>query len=161
MTVNEIKLDEMYMSVMPASLENGKIESYLAWEPYISLAYTHQGSVLLYSDEWWEHHPCCVVVTHDDYIKNKPVELNKFLKVHKESTTFLNNNKNESIEILSKKLSIPYNIEYESYDHIEYVSQVNSTFWEGVYKFIGYQKDLGFIKKNISLSSFDFSHLPN
>ena len=73
-TSSEVNLTTLDTPLMPSSLKNGKIDAFVAWEPYATEAnMTSDGDVLLYSDEWWDNHPCCVIVARDDFIKERSI----------------------------------------------------------------------------------------
>ncbi len=59
----------------------------------ISLEMKH---VFMYSRDIWPSYPCCVVIATDKFIKQKPDQLKKFLKVHVEATDYVNTHKNET-----------------------------------------------------------------
>lgn len=146
--------------LMPAALKNGKIGAYVAWEPYVTIAnMTGYGDVLLYSDEWWHNHPCCVVVARDSFIKEHPSELSHLLKIHVKATTFIQNNPEETSEIISRKLGTDVALERESLKHVNFTCYPDQNFTADVEEFMQIQLKLGYINNipdNESLYDFEF-----
>lgn len=164
---NNISSDEVNITIsevpyMPESLLFKKFDAFIAWEPYVSVASLDDNeTILAYSEDIWHFHPCCVVITTDSFAKKEPYNLRKFLKVHTNATDYINDNKEEAALIASKKLGTAYNVEEYGLKHIEFVSIPTNEFITNVYKFIEYQKQLGYIKNNItSHQLFDFKYLP-
>jgi NitT/TauT family transport system substrate-binding protein len=63
--------------------------------------------------------------------------------------------------IVSQKLGTSVQIEEESLKHVEFNMLPPNEFMKNVFKFIDIQKQLGYIKTNVSnVSYFDFSFLP-
>lgn len=160
---SQLNIIEMETPLMPASLKNGKIDAYVAWEPYVTAAnISGYGTVLLYSDEWWSNHPCCVVIASDNFIKNNPSELSRFLKVHVKATTFIENNPEKASEIVSKKLGASLILENESLKHLNYTCCPSQNFTTDVRQFMEIQMRLGYLTRipdNESLYDFEFLSL--
>ncbi len=115
----------------------------------------------MYSEDIWDNHPCCVVITTDKFAKNNPESLRKFLKVHVEATDYMNFHTNETALIISKKLGTNVKVEEEALKHVQFTALPSKEFIANVFKFIAIQKQLGYIKNNTSnVSYFDFSFLP-
>lgn len=164
---NNIRVDEVNITTsevpyMPESLLFKKFDAFIAWEPYVSVASLDDNeTALAYSKDIWQYHPCCVVITTDSFAKKEPDNLRKFLNVHTKATDYINNNREETALITSKKLGTDLEVEEEGLKHIEFVSIPTDEFIANVYKFIEYQKQLGYIKNNItSHQLFDFQYLP-
>lgn len=157
---SEVNIMQQDTPLMLASLKNGKINAYLAWEPYVSEAkINNKGEVLLYSNDWWSNHPCCVVVTSDKFIKTHPDELERFLKVHVRATNFIHNNPDEAIQIISSKLGTNENVQKEAFKHLNLTYDVSGNFTSNVLQFMEIEKKLGYINNipsNESLYDFNF-----
>ncbi len=133
---------------MTASLKNGKIDAYVAWEPYVTAAnMSGYGDVLLYSDEWWYNHPCCVIVTSDSFIEKHPSELSRILKIHVNATSFIENNPEEASEIISRKLGTDISLERESLNHVRFIDGPSQNFTVDVEQFMQIQLKLGYITR--------------
>jgi len=157
---SQISIMELETPLMPASLKNGKIDAYLAWEPYVSSAnITGDGEVQAYSDQWWDDHPCCVIVAREEFIQEDPSQLSRFLKVHQESTLYLENHPQESARIVSEKLGTSIQIQREALKHVQFQYQPDSNFTLNVEQFMKLQQILGYLEtipKNDELYDFRF-----
>ncbi len=147
--------------MMPLGLKEGSFDAYVAWEPFVSMINVYDyGNVLVYSKNIWENHPCCVVVTSDKFIKEKPGKLRKFLKVHVMATQYINEHPNETAAMLYTKMGTSLKIEKEGISEIEYLASYNSEFDQNVLKMVKIQQQMGYIKNNLSYSQiFDFNYL--
>jgi len=159
---NEVNITESEVPFMPKSLFFKKFDGFVAWEPYVSSAVIEgDGNIFLYSEDIWKDHPCCVVITTDDFAKNNLNSLKKFLKVHIEATNYINNHKDETAKIVSQKLGTNITVEKEALKHVQFTAIPSKEFILNVYKLINIQKQLGYIKNNSSnVTYFDFSYLP-
>lgn len=156
-----VNIIESETPLMPASLKNGKIDAYVAWEPYVSEAkITNEGEVLLYSDDWWNDHPCCVVVANDKFIGENPDGIARFLRVHAHATRFIENNPEEAIAIISNKLGTSQEVERESLKHLSLTCFPNDNYTSNVQHFLEIEYKLGYIEDIPSNDSlFDFSFI--
>lgn len=159
---NEVDITTSEVPYMPESLLFKKFDAFVAWEPYVSVASLNDNeTVLAYSEDIWQYHPCCVIIATDSFVKKESHNLRKFLKVHAKATDYINNNKEETALITSKKLGTNLKVEEEGLKHVKFVSVPTDDFITNVYMFIGYQKQLGYIKNNITKDQlFDFKYLP-
>lgn len=150
-SLNDVNIIESEVPYMPRSLLFNKFDAFIAWEPYPSVAKIEENEkVTLYSEDIWNNHPCCVVVTTDNYIKNKINNLKKILKVHIDATNYINFNKDESALIVSKKLGIDIDVEKEGLKHVDFVAVPSDDFIENVFRFVEIQKQVGYIKNNFT-----------
>ena len=105
-STSNVDISSVNIFMIPSTFASHKVDAYIAYEPYASLAeYTGIGNVLMYSDEIMPGHPCCVIVARQDFIDNHPQELQTYLNIHKNTTEFVNNNKNETAKIISTELT--------------------------------------------------------
>ncbi len=161
LNVNDVKIQEMEVPLMPGALKSGEIDGFIAWEPYVSISnLSDSGDLLMYSGDIWSNYPCCVVVAGDSFINKKPELLRKFLKVHVEATDYVNTHKDEAAEIVSKKLGVNFKSEQESVDHVEFVAIPSDQFKADTLKIIDIQKSIGYITNNITSNDvFDLQYL--
>ncbi len=148
---------------MPFSLDEDSFQAYVAWEPFASAGEIYNyGNVLSYSENIWKDHPCCVIISDDDFIKENPDKLSRFLEVHHNATTFINKNPQTNSELMSKKIGLSLEMEKEGIKHIKYISIPDSNFIPNVLKIVQMQQKMGLINNNLSSDQlFDFSYLPN
>lgn len=160
-----VNITEMEVPLMEDALVSGKVDGFVAWEPYVSQAKINgNGKVIMNSNDIWPNNPTCVIVSTDSFIKQKPDRLKKFLKVHIEATEYVNTHKNETAAIVSKKLGTDIDVELEARNHITFIAVPTKEFENNIMKLVDIQKQLGYIKGNETnmLNSFtDFSYLPS
>ncbi len=156
---SNVKIIEQNTPLMLASLKNGKIDAYVAWEPYVSEAkITGKGEVYLYSEDWWDDHPCCVVVARDNYIEENPEDVARFLRVHIRATNYIQNNPDEAIKIISSKLGTSLEVQKEAFKHLVLIYDPSGNYTSNVDQFLEIEKKLGYLNEipsNKSLFNFD------
>ncbi|HSO25769.1 MAG TPA: ABC transporter substrate-binding protein [Methanobacteriaceae archaeon] len=163
---NNISNSEIYyypseVPMMPLGLKEGLFKAYVAWEPFVSLGNDYgYGNILVNSNDIWENHPCCVVVTSTDFINKNPVTLRKFLKVHVQSTEYINNHPEIAIISMAKKMENSEKVEKQAMSNIKYIALPNPEFIKNTLKMVKTQEEMKYINKNISYSQiFDFGYL--
>jgi NitT/TauT family transport system substrate-binding protein len=157
-----VNITEMDVPLMQNALTSGKVDGYVAWEPYVSQAKVDgTGIILMNSDDIWPDIPGCVVIATKSFMTKKPTELQKFLKVHVEATDYVNTHANETVAIVSKKLGTNLNVELEARNHIEFLAVPTPSFENNVLEMIQVQKQLGYVNSNLTIQQlFDNSFLP-
>ncbi|KAF5073506.1 putative aliphatic sulfonates-binding protein [anaerobic digester metagenome] len=162
LNINEVKIHEMEVPLMPGALKSGEIDVFIAWEPYVSISnLSSTGNVFMYSGDIWKNYPCCVVVASESFINKKPELLRKFLRVHMEATDYVNNHKDETAKIVSKKLGVNLKSEEVAVEHVKFVAIPSDQFETDTLKIIDIQKRIGYIKDNITPNEvFDLQYLP-
>ena len=159
-----VNITEMDVPLMQNALTSGKVDGFVAWEPYVSQVKVNgTGRVLMNSNDIWPDIPGCVVIATNSFMTKKPAVLQKFLKVHIEATDYVNTHKNETAAIVSKKLGTNINVELEARNHIEFLAVPTNTFENNVMEMIQIQKQLGYVKSNDTNtlhSIFNLSFLP-
>lgn len=163
LNVNDLNISEMEVPIMQNELTSNETDGFVAWEPYVSQAkFKDNEDVVIYSDRIWPDHPCCVVISTDAFIKNKPDQLRKFLKVHVDATNYINTHKNETAVIVSKKLGTGIDVEKEALDHVKFIAIPDSEFDDNIMKLVVIQKQLGYVKNNLIQDQIlNLSFLPN
>ncbi len=150
-SLDSVNITESEVPYMPRSLLLDKFDAFVAWEPYPSAAKIEDNeTVLAYSEDLWNNHPCCVVVTTDAYIRDDTNKLQKVLKVHSLSTDYINTHQDEAALIISKKLGTDVEVEKEGLNHVEYISKPSEEFIGNVFKMVEIQNKLGYIKKGLN-----------
>jgi NitT/TauT family transport system substrate-binding protein len=150
-TASQVDISSVNIYMIPSTLASHKVDAYISYEPYASLAqYRNIGNILMYSNEIMPGHPCCVIVAREDFINQHPAELQKFLDIHKNSTEFVNNNKNETAQLISGELTTNPELEQMSLSHVVFVSQVDSQFKDKVLNFMNIEEQMGYLKKNMT-----------
>lgn len=158
----DVKYYQSEVPSMPFSLDEKNFQAYVAWEPFVSAGEIYNyGGVLQYSENIWKDHPCCVIVSSNDFLKKNPDKVRTFLEVHENSTNYIINNPEINSELMSKKIGLSPEMEEEGIKHIKYISVPDSNFIQNVLKIVQIQQNMGLINKNLTASQiFDFNYLP-
>jgi NitT/TauT family transport system substrate-binding protein len=161
LTTSDVDISSVDIYMLPSTLASKKVDAYIAYEPYVSLApYRDIGNIMMYSDEIMPGHPCCVIVARQDFIDQHPQELQKFLDIHKNTTEFVNNNQNETAKLISTELTTNPELEMMSLPHVKFVSQVDKAFQDKVINFMNIELQMGYLKKNMTVDQiFDTQFL--
>jgi len=161
---DEIKIEEMEVQVMDENLENDNINAYVAWEPFVSqadISNEDKSEILLYSNEIFSDHPCCVVIATEKFIKSRPQFLRKVLKVHVTATEYLKKNPEELAHILSRKLGTDVELERLGLENVEFIAVPSQDFMEKTLTIHRILKELGYVKNDITIDEiFDLKYLP-
>lgn len=137
--------------MLPDTLASHKVDAYIAYEPFVSLApYRNVGRVLMYSEQIMPGHPCCVVIARQDFIDQHPQELQKFLDIHKNTTEYINSHRNETAYFISTKMITNPEVEQIALTHILFVYKVDKAFQDKVMDFLKLEQKLGYMKKNLT-----------
>lgn len=152
---NNVSIDDLNVSTIKASemndaLEKGEIDGMVTYQPYITLAQKDGNTVLEESSKILPNHPCCVVVASDDFIDNHKEEAKGILDVHKEATSFVNDNikkgsTDEVVKLLPDDVVPDKEVEAESLESYPFTSGMSSNFKEDVDKFQDLEVSLGII----------------
>jgi len=103
MTYKDLSVLEVRSPDMPAQLEVGRLDGYIAWEPYCAKAViAGTGNLLASSGEIWPGHPCCVLVASRSFIARQPNIVEKIVRVHVRATRFIQENPNEAMTIAAR-----------------------------------------------------------
>ena len=158
----DVNIIEMQVPLMPKALEAGRIDGFIAWEPYVSMAEQKgYGHAIAYSRDIWKDHPCCVVIATDQFIKEHPDQLRKFLKIHVEATEYLNSHKDESASIVAKTLGTDPEVEKRAFQNMKFLAVPTGSSIDNVLKFVEIEKQLGYIKKDLKRDDiFNLEYLP-
>lgn len=152
-TPSQVDISSVNIFMLPSTLASKKVDGYIAYEPYVSIApYTDVGKVLMYSEDIMPGHPCCVIVARQDFIDQHPQELQTFLDIHKNSTEFVKGNKNESANLVSEELTSNPELEKTALTHVIFVSQLDADFQNKVLNFMNIEIGMGYLKKNLTSS---------
>jgi NitT/TauT family transport system substrate-binding protein len=161
MTSKDLDILSINIFMLPSTLASKKIDAYIAYEPYVSIApYRNTGNVLMYSDQIMPGHPCCVIVARQDFIDQHPDQLQKFLEIHNNTTKFVINNKNVTAQLISQQIPTNPSLEQISLQHVTFVSEIDTSFQDNVMNFMKIEQQLGYFKSNLTKEQiFDTSFL--
>ncbi len=150
-TQKDVDLISINVFNIPSALAAKKVDAYISYEPFVSISpYRGIGQVLMYSDDIIPDHPCCVIITREDFIQENPQQLNKFLEIHKNSTEYVNTHLNETANILTNELTTNLEVENMSLQHIRFVYAVDKGFQDNVLNFMNIEIKMGYLKVNLT-----------
>lgn len=110
---------------MALNLQTGKIDAYCIWEPFVSRSVVAgTGHILKESKDVWPDHPCCVVVTRNDFLKNNPRLVQSVLAAHQKAVKFTVDNPEESKIIAQKYTKLDAPIIDSALRRVKYVTGV-------------------------------------
>lgn len=152
---------DVEVPLMDESLKSDSVDAFIAWEPYVSQSYlSGDGSLLMYSNDIWPNHPCCVVMANQKFTDKNPQMLRKFLKVHSQATSYVQSHKNETSIIVSQKLGVNKSIASSSLTHVKFTSIPDSEFKKNVNKLAEFMHSLGYLRNNLTDDEiYDFNYL--
>ncbi len=150
MTYKDLNVIEVRCPDMPAQLEIGNLDGYIAWEPYCAQAIVAgTGKILLSSSDIWPGHPCCVLVASRSFIKSQPDAVEKIVRAHVKATRFIREHPSEAMAIAAKFTKLSLQVVEESWRRVpfDYEPKIKET------------KE--FVQKLIELEIIKTSDVPN
>ncbi len=88
---------------MPQSLQTGRISGYFVWEPFVAKSVVGgYGKALVESKEIWPGHPCCVVVTRNDFALKNDNTVAAVIRAHRKAVQFITDNPADAKTIAQK-----------------------------------------------------------
>jgi NitT/TauT family transport system substrate-binding protein len=100
----EVNLVVLPPAEMVPALASKKIAGYIVAEPFNAAAETKKiGKVLRFTGDIWNDHACCVVLMHEDDIKQKPEWTQRVVNAIVKSQRWMQNNRQEVASILSQE----------------------------------------------------------
>jgi NitT/TauT family transport system substrate-binding protein len=158
---NGMSLDDVNESAMKVpsindALKTGNLPAAITFQPYVSLGEADDNiDELVDSSEIMPKHPCCVVVASDDFIKNNENTTKDIITIHKEATTFINKNIQDSktdevVKLLPKDIVADEDAEAKSLESFPFVFGLDDSYKADVDTFQQLEVDLGILNQTIS-----------
>lgn len=152
-------------STMMSLLEQKQIDAAIVSEPWASLMATRPD--LKVAVEWnkvpWNGKlPATVLVVRTDFLKSNPEAVEKFIQANKKSIEFINNNKNESAQIIAKSIknitnqNIDINIIKESMSRVQFTTKIDKNILE---QFTDLSKKSGFVNGSYDINNLYYSKI--
>jgi NitT/TauT family transport system substrate-binding protein len=152
-------------ATMIGLFQQKQIDAALVSEPWASLMEA-EGVVRVVRDAkevpWKGKLPATVLVVRKDFLQSNPEIVEKFIKAHEESINFINNNKEETIDIIAKQIKTITNQEIakdiikSALNRVEFTTNVNKNIMQ---EFADLSKSLGFIKGDSNLENLFWDKL--
>lgn len=104
LAANEVNLVVLPPAEMVPALASKKIAGYIVAEPFNAAAEAKKiGKVLRFTGDVWNDHACCVVLVHEDDVKNRPEWTQRVVNAIVGSQRWMQGNRPEVAEILSQE----------------------------------------------------------
>jgi NitT/TauT family transport system substrate-binding protein len=102
-TERTVKLVVMAPPDMPPALGNGSIAGYIVADPFNAVAEVNKvGKVARFVGDIWLNHACCVVIMHEDDVKNRPQWAQAVVSSLARAQVYARENRQEAARLLSK-----------------------------------------------------------
>ena len=122
------------------SIKEGTIDAGVLWEPYATAAEMSGGAeVLVWSEEFWPGHPCCVVAVDDKFAQKNPDAIIAFLAAQIKALNWINEAMDENspnhqalIDITKDHTGLKNDSEImASLSHMELTYEMNNNVQDG------------------------------
>ena len=90
-SVDDLNISSHSVSSVNKSIQKGKLDVAVVYEPYVTINQNNGSKILLNSDTLFPNHPNCVMIASDDFISKHPDEARKVVQIHENATKYLNN----------------------------------------------------------------------
>jgi ABC-type nitrate/sulfonate/bicarbonate transport system substrate-binding protein len=152
-----------------AAIQKGDIDAMACWEPWVGKAVAMGGQFLFSGtkselpdkkgDVNWLNFHTTIQVT-DDFLKKDPDTLIAFMTAIKKATDFINSNRDESADILSKELKIDKTELLGIMSKNEYSNAIDDKFVSGTNELSNFMLEMKNIKTKPDIKTFtDYSIL--
>jgi len=126
---------------MAPALQTGRIDGYLVWEPFVSKSIVDgSGKVLAESKDIWAGHPCCVVVTRNDYMAKNDAIVAAVIRAHQKAVKFIESNPADAKAIAQKWTRLDASVIDVAFNRVKYTYSINK---DDVKRFVQQIIDLG------------------
>jgi len=104
LAANEVNLVVLPPPEMVPALASKKIAGYIVAEPFNATAETRKvGKVLRFTGDVWNDHACCVLLLHEDDIRNRPEWTQRVVNAVVGSQRWMRGNRREVAALLSQE----------------------------------------------------------
>ncbi|THB74416.1 MAG: ABC transporter substrate-binding protein [Desulfobacteraceae bacterium] len=100
---------------MPAALLGKKVDGFIVADPFNALSQIKfRARVLRFTGDIWKNHPCCVIVSHQQFINANADMIQRAINAVVKAQLWCNNNPHEAAHLLSRDgegyLPVPYEV---------------------------------------------------
>ncbi len=141
-----VKLVKLSPPDMLEQIKIGKIDAFIAWEPFPSKAAKSGQKILMSSGDIWKNHPCCVVAYKVGKADEKMLEA--LVWAHVKATRFINDEKNwdKVVSYASQFTGLDEETVKMALRNIKYVEYPDEKEFRHYYEFL---KEAAILKKSI------------
>lgn len=150
MSLEDVNYVNMGIPDAKAALDGGSVDVALLAGPtgYNALK---QGYHMIADGEGLIDAIIAVAVTEEFYNNNKDV-IEKFVQAQNEISTFINENKEETFEIVAKVLDIDETAVKDMYEHYDFSTEISQNDIDGFQRTADFMLESGMIEKEINVS---------
>lgn len=110
---DEVNLFILPPPEMPAALLGKKVDGFIVADPFNALSQLKfNARIMRFTGDIWKNHPCCVIVSHQDFISQHAAVVQKAVNAVVKAQLWCNRNPNEAAHLLSRDgegyLPVPY-----------------------------------------------------
>ena len=141
-----VKLVKLSPPDMLEQIKLGKIDAFVAWEPFPSKAVKSGYEILMKSGEIWKNHPCCIVAYKENGVDDKTLEA--LVWAHVKATRFINDEKNweKVVSYASEFTGLDRETVEIALKNIKYVEYPDKEEFRHYYEFL---KESAILKKSV------------
>ena len=112
---------------MPPALQTGRIDGYFVWEPFAAESVVSgTGKMLVESKDIWPGHPCCVVVTRNDFAASNSSLVAAVVRAHEKAVKFIADNPAEAKTIAQKWTKLDGAVIDNAFPRVKYTYTLNT-----------------------------------
>ena len=156
MSLNDINESAMKVPSINDALKTGNLPAAITFQPYVSLGLVDDNlDELVDSSEIMPGHPCCVVAASQDFLDSHPDTAKDIVEIHKNATTFINDNIKagktaEVVKLLPDDIVADADAEAGSLESFPFIYGLDSEYKANVDVFQNLEVDLGILNDTIS-----------
>ncbi len=146
-TTNSVHIVKLSPPDMLEQIKLGKIDAFVAWEPFPSKAVREGFRIFMTSHDIWPNHPCCVVAYRTGQLDDDVLEA--LVWAHVKATRFINNpeNREKVVEYASQFTGLDRDTVELALKNIKYVEYPDEKEFRHYYEFLKKSKIL---KKSVT-----------
>jgi NitT/TauT family transport system substrate-binding protein len=148
---DDVSISAMKVSSMIDALKTNNIDGISSYEPFVTMPVEEGiGTEIASSHDILPGHPSCVVISTDDFINNHEDKLKDILRIHENTTKFINENPDEAAELLPSDIVSDVEVEKIAMKNEKFTYGLDDNYTKRVIDFMGIQIDLGLLKEALS-----------
>jgi len=126
------------------ALRTGQIDAFIAWEPHPSKAASMRvGRNLATSNHMWPGHPCCVLVTDEEFLSEQHEKVRAVVAAHVQATDYIHQNLEEAIAIGVQSTGMDEATVRRAIQNVNFTVKLNV---EGEKEYVRFLSELGYIQ---------------
>jgi NitT/TauT family transport system substrate-binding protein len=116
---------------LPLEFERGRIDAYIAWEPFVAEAVVRKlGNVIYTSHDILPNHQCCVFYVSGKLYREQPELVKTLLKIHLKAMKFVTQQPENAMKIFAERTGKNLTVIQESWNRMKWNPHLNTTSME-------------------------------